>query len=356
VSVEQLNNWADGLEVFDGPSAMKKGLLDGLVYYDEVLADLADKSDAASAKDVHFITLSKYIKANKTEWKTKSVPAKIAVIFAQGDIIMGDGTDYITSEGLSKAIRKARQDSLVKAIVLRINSGGGSALASDIISREVRLAADVKPVVASFGDVAASGGYYIATQANVIIADPTTITGSIGVFGVVPNFKGFMNKKLGVTFDGTTTHRHSDFVNVMRPLSAEERDVLQASVENIYDTFLTRVSTGRNIPKPDVDDIGQGRVWSAGDAKRLGLVDEFGGLTDAVRIAAEKADLTDYSVEELPEQPGFLESIMSGLSEEIRERAVRTELGEHYKYYRQLKNVLHLQGVQAKLPYEIELY
>jgi protease-4 len=330
--------------------------VDGLVYYDTILDELKEKTGVKQADDVHFITLSKYIKADKSALK-KIKKQKIAVIYAEGNIVMGDGTDEITSESLSATIRQARQDSAVKAIVLRINSGGGSALASEIISREVSLAADAKPVIASFGDVAASGGYYIASQASAIVADATTITGSIGVFGFVPNMKGFMNKKLGLTFDGVKTNRFADFQNTMRPLTAEERDVLQRSVEDVYGTFLTRVSEGRNMPEDAVDKIGQGRVWSAVDGKRLGLVDEFGGLNDAIRLAAEKAGLDDdYSLVELPKLQGPLETLLSYLSEVVHARVIRAELGESYRYYRQMQDVLKMNGIQARLPYEIELY
>ncbi|MDR2848052.1 MAG: signal peptide peptidase SppA [Bacteroidales bacterium] len=355
VTTEQLNAWADGLEIYDARTALKKGLVDGLVYYDTVLDELKEKTGVENTDDINFISLSKYIKADKLTLK-KRAKQKIAVIYAEGDIVMGDGTDEITSEGLSKTIRQARQDTTIKAIVLRINSGGGSALASDIISREVSLATEVKPVIASFSDVAASGGYYIASQADVIVADYTTITGSIGVFGVIPNFKGFMNKKLGLTFDRVTTNRFADYQNLMRPLSAEERDVLQRSVEDVYDTFLTRVSEGRHIPVAEVDEIGQGRVWSAVDAKRLKLVDELGGLNDAIRIAAEKAGLDDYSLEYLPKQQGTWEALLSSLSEEVHTRTIRAELGDTYRYYRQMQNVLKMKGIQARLPYEIELY
>ncbi|GHT21521.1 signal peptide peptidase SppA [Bacteroidia bacterium] len=355
VTTEQLNAWADGLEVYDARTALRKGLVDGLVYYDTVLDELKEQTGVASAKEINFISLSKYIKADKFPLK-KSAKQKIAVIYAEGNIVMGDGTEEITSEGLSKAIRQARQDTAVKAIVLRINSGGGSALASDIISREVSLATAVKPVIASLSDVAASGGYYIASQADVIIADRTTITGSIGVFGVMPNFKSFMNKKLGLTFDGVKTNRFADFQNTMRPLRAEEREVLQRSVEDVYDTFLTRVSERRNMPVEAVDEIAQGRVWSAVDAKRLGLVDEFGGVNDAIRIAAEKAGLDNYSIEELPKQQGALEALLTSLSEEVHTRVIRAELGDSYRHYRQMQNVLKMKGIQAQLPYEIEIY
>jgi protease-4 len=356
VSSAQLNEWADRLEIYDARTALNKGLVDGLVYYDAVLDELKEKTGVVSTNDLNFITLSKYIKSNR-----KLPPAgrynrqKIAVIYAEGNIVMGDGRNGITSEGLSKAIRSAREDSAVKAIVLRINSGGGSALASEIICREISLAD--KPVIASFSDVAASGGYYIAAFADTIIANRTSLTGSIGVYGLAFNFKGFMNKKIGWTFDGAGTHRHSDFPNPMRPLHPEERNILQRSVENTSDVFLERVAKGRKMPVDLVDEIGQGRVWNATDAQRIRLVDTFGGLTDAIRIAAEKAGVENYSVEELPRLQGTLELLMSSLSEELRWRVIPSGADDRYgKYYRQMQNILKMDGVQALLPFDIEWY
>ncbi len=355
LSEEQINTWINGLEIFSAQSVLDKGLVDGLKYLDEVLAELVDKTGAESIEKLSVISLSKYGRSRKVEKQNTS--QKIAVIYAEGDIMMGKGSDNIMSESMSKAIRSARLDSTVKAIVFRINSGGGSVLASDIIGREIQLASDVKPVIASFGDVAASGGYYVATHADVIVADPTTITGSIGVFGIIPNIKRLMNTKLGITQETVNTNKFADFGNLMRPLAAEEKVMLQKLVEETYDVFITRVSTGRNISKEAVDEIGQGRVWSAVDAKRIGLVDEFGGVSEAIRIAADKAGLTDYGIEELPKQVGTLEALLSGLTEEVSSRSIRKELGEQYKYYKLLKDVMNMtQGVQARLPYSIELY
>ncbi len=357
LSEAQLNTWIDGLELFSAQSVLDKGLVDGLKYQDEILDELSEKTGVASAEKLSVITLSKYGRSTKgVNQRVSSAKPKIAVIYAEGDISVGEGSSDIMSETMSKAIRAARCDSTIKAIVLRINSGGGSALASDIISREVQLASDVKPVIASFGDVAASGGYYIATQANVIIADPTTITGSIGVFGVIPNLKGFMNRKLGITQDVVKTNKQSDLTNIMRPMTAEEQALYQRMVESTYDTFITRVSTGRNISKEDVDEIGQGRVWSATDAKRIGLVDELGGITKAIQIAADKAGIADYSIEELPKQKSILETLFTSLTEEVRSYSIRQELGEQYKHYQQLKNVMKMQGIQARIPYVVELY
>jgi protease-4 len=354
IPAEQMNEWIDNLEVYSAQSALDKKLVDGLKYYDEVLTELSEKTNAESIEDLRLLELSKYGRSETV--KSRSATDKIAVIYAEGNIMTGEGSSEIMSATMSKAIRSARLDDNVKAIVFRINSGGGSALASDVISREIQLASEVKPVIASLGDVAASGGYYIATQADVIVADPTTITGSIGVFGVIPNYKEFMNNKLGITFDVVTTNKHSDFITTLRPMTAEEQALMQKSVEDVYDTFITLVSKGRNMSREAVDEIGQGRVWSAVDAKRLGLVDELGGVNDAVRIASEKAGISDYRIEELPKQSGVLEALLSGLSEEIRTRSIRKELGEQYRHYRQLKDVLNTQGIQARMPYTVELY
>ncbi len=352
---DQLNTWIDALEIYDAKSASDKGLVDGLKYQDEILDELTEKAGAESAEKLATITISKYERSSDKEIK-KPADKKIAIIYAEGDIMTGEGNSDVMSETVSKAIRTARRDSSIKAIVFRINSGGGSALASDIISREIQLASDVKPVIASFGDVAASGGYYIATQADVIVADPTTITGSIGVFGVIPNFKGLLNNKLGISQDVVRTNKYSDFPNPVRPLSADETALLQKSVESVYDTFITLVAKGRNMSKEAVDEIGQGRVWSATDAKRLGLVDEFGGVTDAVRIAAEKAGLAEYEITELPKQTSTFEALLESLSEEVRDRSIRKELGDTYKYYKQLKDVTGMQGIQARMPFTVELY
>ncbi len=351
---EELTAWIDGLEIYGAKPALEKKLVDGLLYKDQVLEKLIERTGQKKIEDLRMVSLSKYIQT-ETPPKSKKDAKNIAVIYAQGDIVMGEGSNGITSEGMSEAIRTARLDTTVKAIVLRVNSGGGSALASDIICREVQLASEVKPVIASFGDVAASGGYYIATQANVIVADPTTITGSIGVFGMIPNIKGFLKNKLGVTSEFVNTNRHSDMETIMRPLDAEELQLIQKSVEDIYDTFITRVSTGRGMSKESVDEIGQGRVWSAVDAKRLGLVDELGGLEHAIQVAAGKANLTDYHIIELPKLPNPLETLLSTFEEDMSIKLTNEELGDAYKYYKHLKSILEMEGVQARLPYRIEL-
>jgi protease-4 len=241
----------------------------------------------------------------------------------------------------------------VKAIVLRVNSPGGSALASDVILREVVLANEEKPVVASFGDLAASGGYYIACGARKIIAEPTTLTGSIGVWAAIPNMQGLLTNKLGITFDHAMTNKNADFISVNRPLSAYQTAVLQKEIDHIYDVFVGHVSKGRKISKEAVDSIGQGRIWSGTDAKALGLVDDLGGLTAAIESAAELAGIKDYRLTALPEQKDAITQIMEDLFDSKIRSTLENELGSDYRYYEFLKDIRGIRGIQARMPFEI---
>ena len=299
IQVARLNQIADSLLVQTADDAVKYGMVDKLVYKDELLANLKQRLEIDSSKKIKFVSLSKY----------KSVPAKhrsvskekIAVVYASGSVVDGEGSEEeIGGERISRAIRKARKNDQVKAIVLRVNSGGGSALASEVIWREIDLAVKEKPVVASFGNVAASGGYYIACAASKIMAEPTTITGSIGVWAAIPNLKGLMNNKLGITFDNAKTNANADFISLMKPLTPYQRAVLQTDVDYIYELFSERVATGRDMTVEDVDKIGQGRIWSGTDALKLGLVDTLGGLDAAIGLAANLADLEDFRITSLP--------------------------------------------------------
>jgi len=281
---------------------------------------------------------------------------KIAVIYAQGSISGGEGDDQsIGSDRISKAIRKAREDDKVKAIVFRINSGGGDGLASDIIWREVMLAAKVKPVVASFGDVAASGGYYIACPATKILAEPNTITGSIGVFGIIPNFQGLMKNKLGITFDEANTNRNSGFIPVQRALTPFEYAVIQKEIENFYDTFITKVADGRKLSKAQVDSIGQGRVWSGVDAKKIGLIDDFGGLSKAIEVAADLAKLKTYKLQSLPEQKDPFQQILDQIFDNSPDTKIRAIMGADYKYYETIKEIRSMKGIQARCLYQFDI-
>ncbi|MEJ5315597.1 MAG: signal peptide peptidase SppA [Tenuifilum sp.] len=356
ISADKLNSMANNMEIFNAKKALENKLVDGLIYKDELIATLKTKLGIEEKKDISSIELKKYFKAPEVA-KRKFSKDKIAVIYASGEIGMGEGgDDNIGSEGLSRTIRKARRDSSIKAIVFRINSPGGSALASEVIWREVDLAAKVKPVIVSMGDVAASGGYYIAAPATTIMANPTTITGSIGVFGLFFNLQKALDNKLGITVDVVKTNDHADFFSVYRPMTAEEKAVGQMFIEQTYQTFIGHVSAGRGIPVEQVDAIGQGRVWSGVNAKDIKLVDEFGGLTDAIKLAAEKAGLENYRLVELPKQKKLFEQLMEDMSAEAKAWMLKDELGLSFKAYNRIKSMLNNQGVQARIPYDIEVY
>jgi protease IV len=352
ISKIELTNLADSLKVQTADDALKYKLVDQLVYKDELISEMKKKLALEEKKKVNYVTLDEYTsvaESNKPEYSKD----KIAIIYASGSIAGGNGDDQsIGSERISKAIRKAREDDKVKAIVFRINSGGGSALASDVIWREVDLAREVKPVVASFGDVAASGGYYIACAATKIVADPTTITGSIGVFGVIPNMQGLFNKKLGITFDEANTNKNSDYIPVMKPLSPYQTMLIQRDVDHIYDVFIGKVAAGRKLTKAAVDSIGQGRVWSAKAAKSIGLIDEFGGLTHAVTVAADLAKLKHYSITTLPAQKELLEQILEEITGKDPSSKIKAVLGDDYKFYEMVKEIRSMQGVQARMMME----
>ena len=356
ISETQLNLLADSLNAQAPRDALKNRLVDKLAYKDELLKDLRQKLGLASNKEINFITLEKYSDVPAIHSKSYGKDGRIAVIYATGSIGGGNGDDQsIGSERLSKALRKAREDKKIKAIVFRINSGGGSALASDVIWREVSLAAKEKPVVASFGDVAASGGYYIGCPATKIVANHTTITGSIGVFGVVPNLKGFFNNKLGITFDEAKTNTNSDYIGISKPMSDYQSRVLQAEVENIYSSFISKVSTGRHLTEAAVDSIGQGRVWSGNDAKKIGLIDAFGGFDKAVETAANLAGIKHYSLIYLPEQKEPLQELLDQLTGNETRSALEKEMGEYYRYFQYLKEIQQMKGIQARMPFEISI-
>lgn len=355
ISKQEINRLADELLISSAQSALEHKLVDGLRYKDEVLARLTKLTGVVSEKKLEFVSLSQYTKVSKAG---KDYPKdKIAIVYASGEINEGEGSaETIGSESLSKTIRDARTDTAVKAIVLRINSPGGSSLASEVIWRELSLAAKAKPLIVSMGSVAASGGYYIAAPANTIVADPTTITGSIGVFGLTFNVKNFLNKKLGVTTDVAQTNKHADLASIYKPLSPEERDIIQKEVENIYDVFTTRVADGRKMRKTAVDSIGQGRVWGAIDAKNLGLVDEIGGIDVAIEIAAKKAKTKTYRIVELPKQEDPLTTLLNGFSAKVKGNVIKSELGNEYTIYNNIKEILSRQGINARMPFELNLY
>ena len=351
MSSKDINDMANNLSIRSPQDAVKYKLIDELKYEDEVFSAIKKNIHIAETDKITFASLTDYTEANSN---TKLSKNKIAVIYAVGEIESGEGDDEkIGSERIAKAIKDARLDKDVKAIVLRVNSPGGSALASDVIWRETVLAQKAKPFIVSMGDVAASGGYYISCAADRIFAQPNTITGSIGVFGMIPNAQKALSEKLGITIDTVNTNKHSDVGTILRGATPAEYEYIQQSVEHIYDVFITKVATGRKTTKNNIDSIGQGRVWSGADAIKINLVDELGGINDAIAYAAKQAKVSDYKLLELPKQKDPLQELLGNTKEEMETRSMKSNLGETYLYVKQIKNVLQLKGVQARLPYEM---
>ena len=343
---------ADSAKVREPKDAVVFKMVDGLLYKDQVLDLLKSRTGVDKKKDVKSVSIEEY--ASKGDKDGSSSSNRIAVIYANGEIISGEGNDEtMGSERISRAIRKARTDDKVKAVVLRVNSPGGSALASDVMWREVVLTKKVKPIIVSMGDVAASGGYYIACAADSIFAEPTTITGSIGVFGVIPNMKRFFNEKLGITFDGVKTGRYADLGTVSRPLTEDEKMIFQHEVNKVYNTFTKKVADGRNRSQAYIDSIGQGRVWSGTEALRNGLVDRLGDIDDAIASAAKKAKLKDYKIVSYPTQVDPIKSLFDNSADKVRLYFVKKELGDNFTYYEQVKSALGVSGVQARMPNNI---
>ncbi|TWR29090.1 signal peptide peptidase SppA [Mucilaginibacter pallidiroseus] len=359
VNKDTLFNIANSGRIQEAEDALKYKLVDGLKYKDEILLDLKQRTGIAAKKDLNSVDLDEYVKVNLDDKDTNLDKAssgdRIAVVYASGEISGGEGDDNsIGSEKISKAIRQVRLDDKVKAVVLRVNSPGGSSLASDVIWREVMLTKKVKPIIVSMGDVAASGGYYISCAADSIFAEPNTITGSIGIFAVLPNMQKLFNDKLGVTFDGVKTGKFADLGDISRPLTPEERLILQTSVNRGYDDFTKAVAQGRGKTQAYINSIGQGRVWTGSQALKIGLVDRLGNINDAVASAAKKANLKDYKLVTYPEQKSIFNKFGSGLSAEVKSRFVKAELGDNYRVYEQIKGLTKMMRTpQARLPYDV---
>ena len=350
----KLISWANTGFIDEPRAAAKNKLIDGVKYIDEVRKELSESLKLEAGQDINFVSIGEYAATLNSE----KVKEKVALIYASGDIIDGKGeTDEIGSQTYIDLLRKAREDESVKAIVVRINSGGGSALASDNIHREMSLAKAKKPLIVSFGDVAASGGYYMACNADSIFAQPNTITGSIGVFGIIPDFSAFMKNKLGVTADEVTTSPLGNSVSTTRPMNDLEKKMIQKSIENIYKRFKQVVSEGRKRDTAYIESIAQGRVWSGIKAKEIGLVDALGGLSDAIQSAAKKAKLNNYEVVEYPEKKSFLEQIFNFSLEPDTQISLRKALGEEQYYlFKQMRSVQNMSNIpQAKMPFEIKI-
>ena len=328
--------------------AVKYNLIDGLKYDDQVKNEITGRLNLAVNSKINFIYFGEYAKS--VTLNESSASEKIAVIYASGDIISGTGTDeQVASDDYKELIRKARLDKSVKAIVLRVNSPGGSALASDVIWREVSLAKKEKPVVVSMGDVAASGGYYIACNANKVFANASTITGSIGVFSIAPNIESFLKNKIGIT---------TDMGSMDRALTEPEKMFFQSSTDSIYNTFKSRVSEGRKKNMDYIDSIAQGRVWTGTRGMSVGLVDEIGSLSDAIKAAAAMAKVTTYRLKEYPEKKNILEQLFNNYKRTVSLHLIESELGaDQLLMMQQVKKVKAMVGVpQAKLPYTISVH
>ncbi len=345
---------ANGLKSRAPADAVKYKLADALKYKDEVLTELKQKTGVKSTANLKTVSITDYFSTISDSENTSK--DRIALVYANGEINGGDGDENtIGSETISKALRKVRLDDKVKAVVFRVNSPGGSSLASDVIWREVALIKKVKPIIISMGDYAASGGYYIACAADSIYAEPTTITGSIGVFAIIPNMKGFFNNKLGITFDGVKTGEFADLGDVSRPLTEAERMLFQKEVNRTYNDFTLKVANGRKINQTYVDSIGQGRVWTGTQALKLGLVDRLGNIDAAIASAAKKAKLKEYKLVNYPSQKSGILGFLEHSDEKIKTYILRQEMGENYHYYNKLKDVMKIRGMQARMPFDISI-
>lgn len=361
ISQADLQTIADEYLVQNAQDAVDKGLVTGTLYYDELLDTLRNRTETELEDDIKSVTLRKYIKASKPgkEFDFDYKKPKIAVIYATGAINSSDESkENVGSEAYAKALRQARKDTTVKAIVLRVNSPGGGALASDVIWREVSLASEAKPLVVSMGDVAASGGYYISAAADKIYAMPNTITGSIGVFGIIPNVKELLNQNLGINIDGVKTAQFADLGNISRPLTDAEYAVLQTNVDQTYHTFLNRVALGRDMTFEAVDSIAKGHVWVGSDAIELGLIDAFGGLDAAIEEAARLADIQDYTRQALPKLKDPFEKFMDQLSAQIGTKVLNYQFGDDralLKKFETIRRVKNMKGIQMVVPYALEV-
>lgn len=350
IDIKTINQLADNMTlIFDPQVAVDNNFIDGLLYRDEVIAELQGLIN--TDEKVNIIQNTGYASVRP---EINAGENKIAIVYASGEIIDGEGDEStIGSITLSEAIRQARTDKKVKAIVMRVNSPGGSAVASEVIRREVELASKEKPFIVSMGNYAASGGYWISSSSDYIFADPTTLTGSIGVYGTVPCLEGLLNDKIGLTFDEVKTNENSDFGSLSKPLTPYQLKLMQKFVTDTYDDFITLVSTERKLSKTFVDSIGQGRVWSGSDAIEIGLVDELGGIEEAIAYAAEKANLDNYSIKEYPKQESMFENLFKSKTQEYYTKIAKEKLGSAYEYFEAVERIKRTESIQALMPFTI---
>jgi len=362
IPIASLNKYADELIIKDANLALSYKLVDEIAHEDEVEQMILNKVKVNNVKNV-FVDYHIYKYKAKQKYD-KGSSNKVAVIYASGQIVdyLDDynGEEVIVPSKMIKVLYDVQNDNSIKAVVLRVNSPGGSAFASEVIWQAIKKLKSKKPVIVSFGSVAASGGYYISCGADYIFTDHNTITGSIGVFGMLPNIKQLMEKDLGITTDTVKTNKYADFPTIYRQLQPKEYDAIMHGIEKVYDTFLSRVSEGRKLNKNYIDSIGQGRVWSGADAVKLKLADEIGTLKDAIAFAAKKAKLDEFDIVEYPKPTDLFKKLleMKTNEENTQEIILKNTLGKNYKDILILKNSLKDQQVNylSLLPYQIELY
>ncbi len=352
IPVHDLDDMIKNFEIRSPQKALENGLIDSLCFEKEMIKYIDKKLSVKT--DDNTISIHEYAKV--PEIKGKSESDLIAVIYATGDITTSPGDDYeIGTENIIKHLRDASKDKNVKGIVLRINSPGGDPLTSDLILNEIKETKKLKPVIVSMGEVAASGGYYIACAADAIVAEHSTLTGSIGVFGMIPNIKNFLENKLGITTDRLNTGEFSDYRSILRPVTEKERMFIQEEIDRIYTTFVNHVAEGRKLSFEKVDEIAQGRVWTGSDAKRIGLVDELGGIEKALEIAAKKAKIKSYNTVEYPKAKDPFDIITDFVSGGVEISYLKYQLGDDYKYFRILEEIKKYNGVQTRIPFNLEI-
>ncbi len=357
VSIERLTELADNMMVRNAALAVEYGLVDSLLYTDEFNTILQQKVGVDKFSDVNFITYGKYRKTVTTSSKSKN---EIAVIVAEGTIMPGTNEQQdqvIGADTFVDEITKAGQNEKIKAIIIRVNSPGGEFRSSDKMWRAIELAKKKKPVIASMSDYAASGGYYLSMGCDTIVAQPHTITGSIGIFGMMPDMSGFFGNKLGITFDEVKTGQFGEMYTVSRPLTEAEKNFWQKNLNQHYETFTGKAADGRHVSKDEIKKVASGRVWTGAQAQERKLVDVLGGFNDAVKIAAAKANIEDdYKVRFYPKTKPFIEQLINQMEENAKADVLRAELGEFYPYYQQFQKIKMYQGAQARLPFELQLH
>lgn len=352
IPTEKLNSYADEMLMYQPTEKSKQyNLVDSLVYADQVDSILQKYvKDFKKGDNLVFVKNSAMSKLPDNSKYDKN---KVAVIYAIGEITDSEG-DEIVARDMVKTINDVAKDSAVKAVVLRISSPGGSAYASEQIWHALSMLKAKKPLIVSMGDYAASGGYYIACMADKIIAQPNTITGSIGIFGVIPNIKG-LNEKLGLSYDGVKTNKMSDGISINRSFTPEEHDLMQNYVNRGYELFVKRCAQGRKMKVDQIKAIAEGRVWTGEDAIKIGLVDKIGGLNDAIKLAVEKAKLSSYNLKEYPEKEDFTAKLLKSLTEDVETRIMKAQLGEQYSILKKIKSLDKINGIQARLPYDLNI-